>query len=114
MQTFPSYPLSKGSGVKTRARVLEKTLGDGYTQAAPDGLNHLSLTFTAVFAVRPVAVINEIHQFLRTRGGHQPFLFTLPDEAEARKWRCKTWTGPTWVSAAYRSLTATFVEDFSL
>ena len=114
LETFPDYPLSVGSQPQARARVLEKRLGDGYTQAAADGLNAIAITFRAEFKARPIADIRTIHDFLIRHGGHTPFFFTLPDEAAPRKWRCKTWRGPTRVSAALRALTATFEEDFSL
>ncbi len=113
-ETFPNYPLSKGSRPSTSARLLKKKLGDGYTQVAADGLNAIEREFRAVFETRPVADITAIDTFLTEHGGHTPFLFTLPDEAVPRRWRCEKWTGPTRVSAGYRSLTATFIEDFSL
>ena len=114
LETFPDVGLSRGSGPRTTVRVLEKQLGDGYTQSAADGLNAAPLTFKAVFGAAPKADITTIATFLKRHGGHTPFLFTLPDETSARRWRCTTWTGPTWVSATYRSLTATFIEDFGL
>ena len=114
METFPAIALSRGSGPKTQARVLEKRLGDGYTQSAADGLNALPITFRAVFDAAPRADIATIETFLKRHGGYQVFLFTLPGETDPRQWRCKQWTGPTWVSATRRSLTATLLEDFGL
>ncbi len=114
METFPDIELSRGSGPKTKARVLEKRLGDGYTQSAADGLNALPMTFRAVFQSPPKADIATIEAFLKRHGGHTAFVFTVPGETAARRWRCTQWTGPTWVSATARSLTATFIEDFGL
>jgi len=114
MDVFPDYPLSQGSAPTTRVRVPEKQLGDGYTQAAADGLNNVQMSFRAVFNVRPKADIEVIAAFLRRHGGHTPFRFQLPDEDMPRQWRCKSWSGPTWVAATHRSLTATFEEDFDL
>ncbi len=40
--------VSAGSGVRHQVRVLEKKLGDGYTQRAAAGLNSVTLRYEAV------------------------------------------------------------------
>lgn len=114
LKNFPDVPLSRGSSPKTKIRVIEKKLGDGYTQVAADGLNAQPISFSAKFTTRPTGEIKKVHDFLTMHAGVVPFIFTLPGEAAARQWRCKSWTGPTWVSSTHRSLSATFIEDFSI
>ena len=113
-ETFPDYLPSKGSAPRTRIRVLEKTFGDGYVQTAADGLNAATRSYRAIFDTRLNAEIAEIVTFLTAHGGVTPFLFTVPGDAAPRRWRCKEFSGPTWVSATYSSLTATFIEDYGL
>ncbi len=111
---FPGIPTSRGSGFgPSRPRIRKVSFGDGYEQAAAEGLNPLKRTYDARFNARPNADIETIRAFLSERGGHTPFLFAPLGEAAAIQWRCETWEGPTAVSATHASLRATFIEDFS-
>lgn len=110
---FPAIPLSRGSQLSTRIRVLEKSLGDGYTQVAADGINHIEYTYKAVFEARPNADIDRIVRFLVEHGGVTPFRFDPPDAPAGLRWRCARWAGPTRVSATHQSLTATCIQDFA-
>ena len=69
-------------------------------------------TYTALFNVRPDAEIQTIVDFPERLGGHVAFNFT-PTGGTPAQWRCKRWSGPTWVSATHKSLRCEFVEDFS-
>ena len=112
IQTFPDIPVSADSALSETPRVREVRFGDGYAQAAADGLNAVPRTYRAVFAARPNADIDTIRAFLRARAGHEPFLFAPPGESAAIRWRCKEWSVRR-VSATHRTLSATFVEDFT-
>ena len=111
-ETFPDVAPSRGSGLSSELRVLDASFGDAYEQRAADGLNALAHTYEAVFDVRPVADIDTIVAFLARHAGVTGFWFTPPGGVR-RKWRCRRWTGPTWVSATHRSLRASFTEDFT-
>ena len=112
VQTFPAIAVSGESRLSETPRVREVRFGDGYTQAAADGINTIPRTYRAVFAARPNGEIDTIRAFLRARAGHEPFRFTPPEESAAVKWRCREWSVRR-VSATHRTLSATFVEDFT-
>jgi phage-related protein len=56
---------------------------------------------------------NTIDTFLRTRGGHEAFKWTPPGTIVSRNWLCTEWRVRHY-SATLDTVTATFVEDFSV
>lgn len=105
--------VSKGSGVRHQVRVLEKKLGDGYTQRAAEGLNNMALKYEAVWTGLTVQEAAGLIEFFQDRAGVEPFLVELPEPLDAKKWICKDWS-EEWVSAQRRNVRAMFEEDFSL
>ncbi|MCY3928953.1 MAG: phage tail protein [Acidobacteria bacterium] len=106
--------VSRGSGVRHQVRVLEKRLGDGYTQRSADGLNNMALKYEAVWTGLTLREAAGLVQFFQDRAGVEPFLVAkLPEPLDTKKWVCKDWS-EEWVSAQRRNVRAMFEEDFSL
>ena len=106
--------VSKGSGVRHQVRVLEKKLGDGYTQRAAEGLNNVALKYEAVWTGLPKKQAADLVRYFSDWGGLEPFVAEeLPDGLDAKKWVCKEWS-VEWVSAERRNVRAMLEEDFSL
>lgn len=110
METFPDHPISVGSDPQTRARGITKHLGDGYIQTGAQPPVNLFLIYKIRFAARPTADIVEIDNFLAARGGHEAFLWRMPDEAVPRVWTCDKWTIER-LSADLHTLTASLAEE---
>ncbi len=107
-------PVSAGSGVRHQVRVLEKKLGDGYTQRAADGLNNVALKYEAVWAGLTSTEAEALVEFFQGRAGIEPFkVEKLPLPLNEKKWVCKNWS-EEWVSAERRNVRAMLEEDFSL
>ena len=106
--------VSKGSGVRHQIRVLEKRLGDGYTQRAAEGLNNVALKYEAVWTGLTEEEAGELLRDLTRWGGVESFeVEKLPDGLASKKWTCKEWS-VEWVSAERRNVRAMLEEDFSL
>lgn len=105
--------VSKGSGVRHQVRVLEKRLGDGYTQRAAEGLNNVALKYEAVWTGLTTKEAAGLVRDFSDWGGLEPFkVEELPDGLDEKKWICKDWS-VEWVSAQRRNVRAMFEEDFS-
>lgn len=106
--------VSAGSGVRHEVRVLEKRLGDGYTQRAADGLNNVALKYEAVWSGVTPREADELLSFLGSRAGVEPFkVEKLPGLLSKKRWICKDWS-EEWISATRRNVRAMLEEDFSL
>ena len=106
--------VSKGSGVRHQIRVLEKKLGDGYTQRAASGLNSVALKYEAVWTGLTKEEAAELVSDFSDWGGIERFkVEKLPDGLGEKNWICKDWS-VEWVSAERRNVRAMLEEDFSL
>jgi len=77
MADFTWVPSSATSGdVEPRAAEIE--FGDGYRQAAADGINAARDTWTLVFDPIPSATLADIESFLATKGSWQQFTWRPP------------------------------------
>lgn len=110
--TPPVPPVVGGYSNKPEIKILEAEFGDGYTQAAADGINNIrkvvSLRWEYLFPAEADAIV----AFLAARGGYEPFLFTEPGGTSALQWTCKEWTD-THNEKGYRSVSATFRQSFN-
>lgn len=85
----PLAPDAPVSGSE-RPDLIRHQFADGYTRRAPKGLNHMALQLSITFSNIYAAEKDEILQFLRARGGYQPFWWQQPNEALRR------WVAPEW------------------
>jgi phage-related protein len=114
--SWPTWPEGIGPSKaepETNVRLLEATLGDGYTQTSEDGLNAIWDTYSVAWALLSKSELAVFTSFLRERAGSKPFLWTPPLETAARQWKCKTWK-PQPLGGGWYSLSATFKESFDL
>ncbi|RXF69234.1 phage tail protein [Hansschlegelia zhihuaiae] len=99
--------------VEPKINLRKAEFGDGYTQASPAGLNHIrdvaELKFEMMTSLQAAGVI----AFLRERGGYQPFLYTLPDDASPKRWTCAKWKHVR-DETGRNTITATFEQDFGI
>lgn len=110
---FPDIVPSRGSQADVRTRLVKASFGDGYVQAAADGLNPLEKSYRFELRAAPEAELDTVLEFLEARGGHEPFTFQPYGYAAAVKWRCEQWTEIDWISPTHGNLSATFVRDFT-
>jgi phage-related protein len=75
-QTFTWAPDAKPSG-DVKFRVLTAQFGDGYKQAAADGINNREQSWPLSFTGTK-AQITPIRDFLDARQGYQSFFWTPP------------------------------------
>ncbi len=113
---LPSIGMSRGSGPETEMKLRKVRLGDGYEQVAADGIHNVRRRWRCVYRAIPVADAETLRDFLRARGGHEPFL--TPDPAPPGmpadvQWRCERFSGPSFVSATRRDMEAELVEAFN-
>lgn len=111
---FPTFtpPVRQSPGTKfaPEIKTREADFGDGYTQSAPDGLNHIREVVTLQWSVLTPDQAKEIYDWLKARGGYQPFKYDV-DEGEVKNWTCKEFTRSR--ETPY-TVTATFREYFGV
>lgn len=98
---------------ETSCRVLTANFGDGYKQEVGDGLNAIERKPTLIFSPISATVANAIETFLESKKGYIPFVYTLPDEATPRQWKCKRWPRVPVGDNQY-SITMELEQDFSI
>lgn len=112
--TYPTFNPSlkpETASLTEKVRETSNQFGDGYEQNVLDGINavyveSMELSWPALTYTQG----NEIRTFLTQNAG-KTFLWTLPEETSARKWRCSEWSYSPSRNAA--SMTATFREVFA-
>ncbi len=128
LTSFDTFTVSYATKVAAKPRLVSVKFGDGYEQAAPDGLNSNPLVFNVVINNVTPTEAQAIIAFLEAAGGYLPFYWTPPnpygnwvagangiysaDGESALIWKCKTWdhTYEEWES---QSITATFEQCFT-
>lgn len=91
-------------------QLLTAKFGDGYSQSAPDGLNHIRQRWSLSWNAEDTATAKAIRDFLRERGGWQPFYWIEPTRAEAGLFTCPAGLRRRHVGPGLFSLSATFEE----
>lgn len=96
---------------KPEFKLLESEFGDGYTQASPDGLNHIRQVVSLRFELLEKIDRDTIISFLMSHGGTKPFFYRIPTDDYSLPYTCKEWD---WVAlgAGLFNITATFREYF--
>ena len=109
---FPYTP-SYEPEMSVEPRLLTTTLGDGYEQSAPDGLNHMPKNWTLTFTAEDQAVTDDAESLLEERGGYQPFYWIEPTGRYAGLYKCKKWSVRT-VGPGLYTLSAELQQVFDL
>ncbi|MCH9665874.1 MAG: phage tail protein [Gammaproteobacteria bacterium] len=111
-EVFPDIPPSIDTpGKSTEFSVLEASFGDGYVQAAADGINNIreewQLSWSGITDVEG----SQIVAFLNSHGGYKAFRWTPPRAAEFQLYRCTTFTDVPLGPEGYL-ISATFVRFY--
>jgi phage-related protein len=106
----PNYPPTV-TVTKPEVKLLEAEFGDGYTQAAPDGINHIRRVANLSWDYLTAISAQSFDDFFALHGGYKPFWFILSDTGEMVKWTCKEWQRTRGTPNKYE---CTFRESFIL
>ena len=109
----PPLPPSVGMKRKPEIKLLKAEFGDGYTQIARDGINHIRQVVELQWDALAAWQANAILAFLEARGGDQAFFYTLPGFSTPRRWTCQEWEDTAISANGYRSIRAVLREDFN-
>lgn len=101
----PTFP--HGYDIVPRVRTIQ--YGDGYKQAAPDGLNYLDREVSLGWENLTASEANQIVAFFEERGGYQPFSYTL--DGETLTYLCSTWNKERTSPNSY-NVSATFERSY--
>lgn len=100
---------NEGSEESHKPRVLSAGFGDGYAQEGADGLNADLLDLTPSWRNLTTTESTAVMSFFAVRKGYIPFLFTLPGESTARKFKATEWRR-TWNAAGLADVSAVWKE----
>lgn len=111
MPTYPTFPMAVDSSQLARAPALRRAkFGDGYSQAAPAGMNHNLRKFSVSISMKKGADIDAVDAFLSERGGYQMFWWTPPGASTPALFVCETWSVDESNLHAAKGLSASFEE----
>jgi phage-related protein len=120
VEFIPPQEPSPGAQNKPEIKILQAEFGDGYSQAAPAGLNNVRSVLTLQWDYLEGCERDGIIKFLECRGGTEPFIFRLPkdrqwamtDEQISRfVYTCADWSD-TAIEAGLYNVNATFRQWF--
>ncbi len=104
---------SPGFTSTPEVKLLKSEFGDGYTQASPNGLNHIRDTVETVsWDVLAKDERDALIAFFTERGGNKPFFYQFP-HGVMTKWTCEQWSDQA-ISGNFHKVTATFKQSFDL
>jgi phage-related protein len=104
-----TWPVASGERVEITPRVRVARFGDGYEQRVADGIHTLARRFSVRLAAGE-ATVKAADDFLRARGGVEPFDWVALDHRPGR-WVCRSWS-VAYASGGGAELSATFEEVF--
>jgi len=105
MTTFPYTP--KSATLEVAPNLYSAKFGDGYEQAAPQGINYLPQKWSLVFNSN----VSNVKTFLETLGGYQSFHWTPPNASSPLAFVCKSWSEQD-TPGGVRTLNCTFEQRF--
>jgi phage-related protein len=108
----PPIPPAVGAKIKREVKLLRADFGDGFSQIARDGTNHIRKSYDLEWPVLTEAQADQIVDFLEARGGDEMFWYSLGNKP-AIKMTCDQWEEAQ-NSGGHFSVTATFKQSFSL
>lgn len=114
LQIFtPAVPPSPGTTDKPEFKVLRADFGDGYSAAAPNGLNSVRRVLSLAWDTLLPEQARAITGFLQARAGAEAFFYTPSDEQAPVRWTCEDYTDKRG-EGGLRTVTATFRQSFNL
>ena len=114
---MPTLPLQdqivEGSSVDTQSRLLVSTLGDGYNQRTPDGINHIRRRMTVIHSYLSSTDADTLRDFYEANGdGTSIDCVTKPTDGVNRNWYIESWGESIEGGGNLHNFTATLVELF--
>lgn len=106
----PVIEPSPGTMLTPEVSLNEVSFGDGYTLAAPAGINHIRMRLNLKWEGLAKEDHDAIRSFFEARKGYEPFYYTHPSDGVQRKWTCKSWS--SMLSIPYK-FSAELVENFA-
>lgn len=92
LDTFnPPIAPSPGSSQKPEMKILRADFGDGYSQSAGDGMNHVRKVFDLKWDALTDDQAATIEAFLERHGGTKPFRYQHPRASAPLKVTCEEW-----------------------
>lgn len=89
-QTLPDIPPHRASkGHSVRFKLLEAEFGDGYEQAAIDGINNKREIWNLTWSREDGADIVTLKAFFDSLNGVDPFFWTPVNEVVPKLWRVR-------------------------
>ena len=88
---IPPVDPSVGTTERPVVSLYKAEFGDGYSQAAPRGINHIKRRLGLRWDVLDTADRLAINGFFHERGGCKPFLYRLPGETVPGAYTCAEW-----------------------
>ena len=111
LATFtPVIDPSPGTSVSQEIALNKASFGDGYTQAGPQGLNHVRQTVELRWDALTRAQMDALKSFFEGRQGYKPFYYQPPSFAGVLKWTCEKWTSVSGVPCTFQ---ATLIQSFT-
>ena len=110
-----SPPITPSIGMtdKPEVNVTRADFGDGYTQAMPNGLNHIRRVVTLRWNTLALDEAQAIIAFFEAQRGVDPFFYRIPREPAPLKWTCEEWPSSRG-TGGYTSIEATLRQSFDL
>lgn len=111
--TFSPDPKpSPGTTRKPKIKLLEAEFGDGYTQSAADGINHIRRALDLRWETLTVAQERTLDTFFMDHKGCVPFLYAPSDDGATWKYTCKEWESRV-EDNGFRSFNAKLEQSFN-
>lgn len=96
MLTFnPPIGPSPGTSYSPEIKLLEASFGDGYTQATPNGINHIRDVLSLKWDGLTYEQMMEIWSFFIRHQGNQTFFYRPFGSDYHNKWTCKEFSRST-------------------
>lgn len=112
VETFlPPLPPSSGTRNKPELKILKAEFGDGYTQAVPDGINHIRAVFSLSWEVLTPDQAWAMESFMERQGGTKPFLYQPTGRPAPMLFTCEEWER---TMGTPNEFTATLKQSFAI
>jgi len=111
LPTFkPDVAPSPGTGHNPEISLRKADFGDGYTQASPQGLNHIRQIVSLKWDGLTLDQMDQLRAFFEERGGYKSFWYQPYGFTTLMKWTCEEWSG---VAGAPWTFTAKLTQSFN-
>lgn len=89
----PPVAPSPGTKHTPKINLAKSEFGDGYTQATPNGLNHVAYAIDLRWDALTQEQFTTIREFFEGQGGYRPFFFQPRGFDAVKKWTAPAWSG---------------------